>query len=203
MGQVGVYPQTVQYPIITDAYVKETYRRAGKWHIIADKYSILSASNMTANRLFFMPWVLQRRTEIGGIGWRVGTGVAGARIYWGLYSDVDTYPGGLLASGDVAATANRNYVAAVSLVLEPGLRWLAVGSNLTPGVNRIDVTENIVCLGVDDFTNGGTDGQQIRLLYDDLADITLGLPDPAPAGLTESTGVGYFWATYLKFVGYP
>jgi hypothetical protein len=203
MGQVGCFPQANQFSISDPTYSKEYFRPKGKWHLIVDKFTLQSSTNMTANRLYFMPFVLQRRTLISGIGFRVTSGVAGARVYWGLYADNGFgYPGSILESGDVVATANRNYLDAFARILEPGLYWIATGSNLTPGVRRIDVTENINALGCDSFTAGGTDGNLIRMLYVDLADIALGIPDPAPAGLVEDIAIGYYWGTYLYFEDY-
>jgi hypothetical protein len=189
MGQVGVYPQSIQFPIISISPSKYGFLKVGKWQDYADAHGLGTTKQFVVNHLFARPILISRRSLITGIGIRVATGVAGSKVYWGVYDDDGScYPGKLLESGDLSGATAVNRLDNFSRIFEPGLYWQALGSAHTPTIKGIETSVDQYILGLNDFTSGGTDGASGRFLDLTMVDITAGLPDPFTAGAIYDVG---------------
>lgn len=130
-------------------------------YVSGNKYSTLrstggSTISLTANTLYAAPFFCRRRTTWSSISARVGTGAASTKITLGIYSNVDGKPGTLLhQSNNEPSTATNSTDAAGTFAanptLDPGLYWLALVSDGTPGLSGTGTSD--IMLGLH---NGST-----------------------------------------------
>jgi hypothetical protein len=92
-----------------------------------------AASALSANRLEFYPFVLQRSCTVTDLGVRVTTGAAGASLGAAIYNSLDgqitTPVGGIELSNDVGTATTYSAELGTAISLDAGkLYWMAVWS---------------------------------------------------------------------------
>lgn len=129
-------------------------------YVSGNKYGTIRSSGatitLTANTLYAAPFFCRRSTTFSAISVRVGTGAASTKITLGIYSNVDGKPSALLhQSNNEPSTASSSSDAAGTFAanptLAPGLYWLALVCDGTPGLSGTGTGD--IMLGVH---NGNT-----------------------------------------------
>lgn len=167
--------QNIPYPI-----------RASARRIVGDVtgYPLLTITG-TANRIYFLPLTVPRRTVLATMGITITTASAGTAfvgLYENLLSGGQDGPGNLIASTPVidTGTAGERFVP-ITATLMPGiLYWAALVMTGTPTIRALSWNCTQTSLGRAPSGNGLT----THLLYNSGAGT---LPETAPTPLTDST----------------
>ncbi len=127
-----------------------------------------AASAVASGTLYMLPVAVPYALSLSALSLRVATAIGTARL--GLYRDVNSAPGGLIAeSGDLTLTAGT-VSAAVVVNLEPGLYWLAALFSATPSV----MCHTSQALGIDAATFDPVNGYSRSLTYGALPSDEIG-----------------------------
>jgi len=145
-------------------------------------------ADIGANLLFAEPFLVCQKLELDRVGVNIaGPGGAGAKLRLGIYSsDENLYPSELkLDAGEVDATTTGWKTLGISLVLKPGIYYVALVSN----DSTVDLYWGWVCQMV---SLGISQGWRVSQTYG-------ALPATFPAGAItfRSLEVGYRIARYL------
>lgn len=113
----------------------------------------LTTAALTANVLYAMPLVLERRTTLNAIQINVTTSRASSNIRVGIYSDNGNLnPANLIIDvGSQASTTTgiKTYTTGIPITLDAGVYWLVCVSNSNPAIRGFAVAGLIPMLGLD------------------------------------------------------
>lgn len=114
---------------------------AGNW-ISPYIGAIATGSALTANAIYFLPFIVYKNITVNGLGARVGTASAGNSIQLAIYaSGSDRKPTGsaLASTGNLSTTTATTVSSAVtSFSLTAGeIYWAAINSNGAPAMSTI------------------------------------------------------------------
>ncbi|MBS3938761.1 MAG: hypothetical protein KGZ50_09370 [Peptococcaceae bacterium] len=157
------------------------YRRAGLYHA-GITASALSSLAVSANNLDILPFYVPVTQTFDRIAINVTTLAAGnARL--GIYADTGAvYPGTLVFDAGVVTTGTAGIRAlTISLVLAPGLYWLARLQDAAPSLQGL-TSAGMIALGSEDLGAGVITGYRLARAYGD------GFPNPLPSGAAFITG---------------
>ena len=162
----------------------ERYQKGQRYQLTSlANATALTTGAITANRLYAIPFLVSGTHTYTKIGIYVGTLSAG-NVRLGIYNnlDGDVYPGALLLDAgvvDVGSTGLKEVV--ISLQLQPGLYWLALGGSSTPTLRAIAVAGAMPILGLDNaFNTTPGIGWYVAFTY-------AALPNPFTGGGTVQT----------------
>jgi hypothetical protein len=94
---------------------------------------------LTANRIYWIPFIVWSAVSITGIAINVTTAASGT-VYVGIYSSTTTYaPNTLITSFSFSSSTTGVKSATVSLTLQPGVYWMALVSTATPTIRAIAI----------------------------------------------------------------
>lgn len=107
-----------------------------------------SAVTLTADRLYFVPYLLDCQADVDSIAVRVGTGAAGSSLRLGIYdTDHNGHPGARLGETSAldCSSSSTNLSGSITPIkLTQGWYWLAIVSNGAPVVGRYSYMEQSV-----------------------------------------------------------
>lgn len=157
------------------------YRRVGLYHA-GITASALAGLATSANNLDMLPFYVPVAQAFDRIAVSVTTLAAGnARL--GIYADTGAvYPGELVLDAGVVTTGTAGTRAlTISLVLAPGLYWLARLQDAAPSLQGLS-TAGMIALGSEDLGISAITGYRLARAYGD------GFPNPFPSGAAFITG---------------
>jgi len=201
MGQVGVYPQTIQFPAVP-IINRDYYRKAGVYHRFAMENRNTNNLSLTAQRVYLRPFIIPRKCLITEVAIRVITAVAGKNIYWGIYEDNNINPGKLYVQGSVSIALATVKTEAKTFVLNEGLYWTAIGANAASATLGIELQDELWLLGLRGVVDGSLAYTEPTYLTYDSPDISAGFPDTCPAvtAALASTQCPSFWMFLNKYL---
>ena len=125
----------------------DTYYIAGQ----ANAAALGTATAVTANQLYSLPFVVDRVQTIDKVGVNVTTGVASSNVRIGIYKDLNGVPGALVADLGIVATttpAALKEITGLSQKLQPGIYWLSAVFSHTPTLSYLAAAGITSMLGV-------------------------------------------------------
>ncbi len=132
---------------------KSVVRNNARYYSSPCNSTALTTAAFTANVLYAMPLVLDRRTTINAIQINVTTSRASSNIRVGIYSDNGNLnPVNLIIdAGSQASTTTgiKSYTTGIPVTLDAGIYWLVCVSNSNPAIRGFAVAGLIPILGLD------------------------------------------------------
>lgn len=174
---------------------------AGRWYQPIDG-TVSGGSAIPASTVRAIPFVLVRPVMITNLGTRINTAASGGNIQLAIYgAHATTFAptGAALAStGSISTTSTGTVSAAItqtSVLLQPGLYWMAVNADATAGGTVICQTQGAASsnmsakIGSTTLANIASGAGTASIAY--TVTQTFGSwPDLTGASLSEITGVG-------------
>ncbi|MFA5715784.1 MAG: hypothetical protein WC998_08585 [Candidatus Paceibacterota bacterium] len=201
MGQVGVYPQSIQFPAEPVPNLN-CFRKAGAFHRFHQEFKATANLGLTNNHIYARPFVNPKKCLISQVAIRVITASAGKFLYWGVYDDNNTYPNRLVSQGSVSGSAAVVRIEVKDFVLNPGLYWTAIGANFASVTHGIDMNDEMMVMGMRNVVDGFTAFTDPSFLEYVSADITAGMPDPFPVAteVTATITCPSFWLYIERYL---